>query len=226
MRVILIIVLYAFLFSCNHTSDIIKKNGIPVDMNLNPAAISDENNDLSKIQEIEISDYYIDSFEYFQIEGLINPACEITVNDEKINSKNGKFKGKVKVRLKKPVIIALLKNGEEINKREIYDVEEPHQPSGLESVSVDRNRVEIRWNENGEEDLSGYNVFYADRRGSWKKANRDDDLIKNTEYTISGLHSGNKYKIRISAVDRMKNESSYSDEIEITTTGEYEECCD
>ncbi|HPG29182.1 MAG TPA: fibronectin type III domain-containing protein, partial [bacterium] len=222
MRVIIIIVLYAFLFSCNHTSEIIKKPEAPADLNLNPVAVSVENNGLSKLQEIEISDYYIDSFEYFQIEGIISPECEITVNDEKINSKNGKFKGKVKVRLKKPVKIVLLKNGEPINQREIYDVEEPIQPSGLEAVSVDRNRVEIRWNENGEEDLAGYNVFYADKRGSWKKANKDGDLIKNTEYTISGLHSGNKYKIRISAVDRMKNESSYSDDMEITTAGEYE----
>ncbi|MBP7654433.1 fibronectin type III domain-containing protein, partial [Candidatus Dependentiae bacterium] len=216
--------------ACNHTKNLINKSNEPVDLNLNPAVKSNETVDYSDnpnpVQEIEISDYFIDSFDYFQIEGKINPDCEIFVNDEKVNSSKGKFKGKVKVRLKKPVIIKLIKDGVVINQSEIFDYEEPAQPSGLEAVSVDANRIELRWNQNNEDDLSGYNLYYTHKGSSWKKYNKDDNLIKNTECTLSGLHSGNKYKIRISAVDRMKNESSYSDEIEITTSGAQQECCD
>lgn len=98
------------------------------------------------------------------------------------------------------------------------DTTPPSAPGGLEGDSGDT-IVELSWNDNGESDLAGYNLYRA--KESFSEVSdmtpeNGSQLLANTNYTDEGLENGSTYYYRLTAVDESENESSTSRLIEVT----------
>ncbi|MCY7487906.1 fibronectin type III domain-containing protein [Paenibacillus alvei] len=78
-------------------------------------------------------------------------------------------------------------------------------PSVVDSVYI-HNQFEsftVNWKPNTEPDLDGYNVYVDGKK-------HNTSLIKSTSYTVRDLKNGQRYEVRISAVDKSGNESVLS----------------
>jgi len=180
-----------------------------------PPEKSAEKAGISSIK-LDITDFYKDDFGYIVISGITEPDIKVYLNKEIINSdKSGRFEGKVNFRFGRPVIVKAEKSKNEFSVREILDTEEPNKPQGLEIANYSSNTVSIRWNQNDEKDILGYNVYSKIDNGAWEKINRNDEFVKRTEYIINTrIPSGSVFYVRITAVDRMRNESEPSESVE------------
>jgi hypothetical protein len=77
--------------------------------------------------------------------------------------------------------------------------------------------IQLNWQENTEPDLQGYNVYYGtDSRAYGPPVS----VTAQTSYLLSGLAEATIYYIAISATDNSGNESGYSSEVSIKTSGE------
>jgi len=70
--------------------------------------------------------------------------------------------------------------------------------------------IMIAWNANQESDLDGYKVYYGATAGNYGSP---IDVGKITAYEITGLNSGTRYYIALTAYDTSDNESAKSVEI-------------
>jgi len=220
------VICFLFLFNCCQTAEIKPK------LKLQNFNYTDEKNEnIFNIDEsiIKIKRMYRDDFGYVNIEGTLNPGIsELKINNDIVdNSKAPAFFYRMILRKNKKIFFQVKKTDGSLKTIEFEDNDAPREPQGVELSSVMQNRIDIRWSENNEKDLYGYNVYLYCSKHGWRKMNRDDELIKKTEYSISsGILPGNNYKIKISAYDFLRNESDYSNEIELTTPGIHKDCCD
>jgi hypothetical protein len=90
----------------------------------------------------------------------------------------------------------------------VRDPYPPRAPSGVYSVTGDE-RVTIYWDENPEEDLAGYNVYWNDEpTGRFELV----ATTRKTWYTDEDVRNGTTYYYTVSAVDDWGNESELSRE--------------
>jgi len=170
---------------------------------------------------LEIIDFYKDEFNYVNVIGKTDPKAIVFVDDNKtVVSANGEFNAKVNFRRGKAVVVKTQLSENQYTLKELIDVEEPNKPQGLELINLTNNSVAIRWNANTEKDILGYNVYYSLNASNWEKVNRDNDFVKITEYTINKRIpvpniNGVRVYIRITAVDKLHNESEPSDILEV-----------
>ena len=86
----------------------------------------------------------------------------------------------------------------------------PAAPTGLAAVRG-HTKVDLDWNDNGESDLAGYNVYRSTTQGGpYTKVN--GSLVTVSDYTDTGLTNGTTYYYVITAEDNGTNESGYSNE--------------
>jgi len=76
----------------------------------------------------------------------------------------------------------------------------------------------LTWDENTEEDLKGYKVYYG---LSSREYGISKDVLKNTSYEVKGLEPETTYYFAVTAYDTTGNESEYSVELEYTTPKEF-----
>lgn len=98
------------------------------------------------------------------------------------------------------------------------DTEAPSAPANLDGTSGDQ-EVELTWEANSEDDLSGYNVYRSTSSFSdISEMNpvNGSDLMQTADFTNTGLENGTTYYYRITAVDDSDNESNASSQLEIT----------
>ncbi|MBC7327750.1 hypothetical protein H5T87_06510, partial [bacterium] len=89
----------------------------------------------------------------------------------------------------------------------------PAIPTGLETLS-EEGKISIRWNINLELDIAGYNIFRAESiTGEFKKLNKELINPDSPYYTDEDVESGKLYFYRVSAVDKLGNESQMSNAI-------------
>ncbi len=70
--------------------------------------------------------------------------------------------------------------------------------------------LQISWNENTEQDLAGYRIYY----GLSSQAYTDTIDVGNvTHYTVGGLVDGETYYVAVTAYDFSGNESEFSDQV-------------
>ncbi len=96
--------------------------------------------------------------------------------------------------------------------------EPPAAPANLSGTSGDQ-EIELNWDANDEDDLSGYNLYRS--TSSFSDASDMDpvngsELVTSPNFTDTGLENGTTYYYRITAVDEGNNESSVSTQLEIT----------
>jgi fibronectin type 3 domain-containing protein len=90
----------------------------------------------------------------------------------------------------------------------------PSAPTGL-AATAGNNTVSLDWNNNGEGDLAGYNVYRSTTSGSgYVKLN--SSLLSISDYNDSNVSNGMTYYYVVTAVDAGSNESVYSSEVSAT----------
>ncbi len=164
--------------------------------------------------KLTIKDFYKDDFNYVVVEGITEPGALVFIDRDKAEVKvSGEFVGRTNFRYGRAIKVRAEKSATEFSIKELYDTEEPRKPQGLEG-NVSGSTIRLRWNDNAEPDLLGYNVYFSLDNSTWEKVNRDNDFIKRNEYTFSRNIPGNAW-VRITALDKMRNESEPSDTIKL-----------
>jgi hypothetical protein len=90
----------------------------------------------------------------------------------------------------------------------------PAAPTGL-SATAGNNIVSLDWNNNGESDLAGYNVYRSTTSGSGY-AKLNGSLLTSSDYNDSNVSNGTTYYYVVTAVDTGSNESNYPSEVSAT----------
>ncbi len=94
------------------------------------------------------------------------------------------------------------------------DMTPPAAPTGLAATAGDAT-VSLNWNDNGEGDLAGYNVFRSTTPGSGY-SQLNGSLLSSSDYTDNSASNGTTYYYVVTAVDVATNESGYSSEVSAT----------
>jgi lysophospholipase L1-like esterase len=98
----------------------------------------------------------------------------------------------------------------------------PAAPTGL-TATPGNERVSLDWNDNGEGDLDGYNVYRSTTHGSgYGKLNVS--LVDDSSYTDNTVTNGIPYYYVVTAVDFNSHESNHSNEA--TATPWYDTCAE
>jgi hypothetical protein len=97
----------------------------------------------------------------------------------------------------------------------LYFSETPSMPSGFDVVNVgDGMSLYLSWDENSENDLAGYNIYYGTQPGIYDSLK----TVTSAGDTLQGLLEGTTYYLAISAFDTDSNESFLTGEVEITAS--------
>jgi fibronectin type 3 domain-containing protein len=114
---------------------------------------------------------------------------------------------------------AMTAGGEEVYIDDVYittDSIPPVAPTGLVAAAGDT-EVDLDWNDNGESDLWGYNVYRSTTSGG-PYSQINGSLVSSSNYTNTGLTNDTTYYYVVTAVDMGSNESGYSNEDNATPT--------
>ncbi len=90
------------------------------------------------------------------------------------------------------------------------DTEPPAAPTGLDATAGD-GTVSLDWDDNGESDLEGYNVYRSTTSGSGY-SQLNGPLLSTSDYTDNSVTNGTTYYYVVTAEDTSSNESGYSNE--------------
>jgi len=164
---------------------------------------------------ITIVDAYVDNFGSVVLEGTVDQKSTVTIDKRKIEpDDNNIFNATASWKKGNPILITALGVDGGIGELNYFpDGEAPDKPERLRTINITSNSIEIEWDENDEDDIKGYRLFYRSRGGSLKEV---PDLIEDTKYDAVGLGSGvsSTYEFYLRAVDKMDNESEDSDILE------------
>jgi hypothetical protein len=90
----------------------------------------------------------------------------------------------------------------------------PAAPTGL-VATAGNNTVWLDWNNNGESDLAGYNVYRSTTSGSGY-AKQNSSLLTSSDYNDPNVSNGTTYYYVVTAVDTVGLESNYPSEVSAT----------
>ncbi len=99
------------------------------------------------------------------------------------------------------------------------DLVAPKKPTGLKITNITNKSITIEWEDNLEDDLTGYNLYRNLNQDiiDWGFPINGDKLINQSLYMDNNLDESRTYFYRITALDDVPNESEFSDIISGTT---------
>ena len=169
--------------------------------------------------KIEVTDAYVDDFGSVVLRGKTNRIATVTVDREKAAlDGNNVFTASVTWKKGRPISVTAKDEGGGLSEFNYFpDRENPEEPEGLNSINTSSNSIEIEWDENSEDDIKGYRLFYRLKGGSTKEV---PDLIEDTKYEVVGLQghvegANRTFQFYLKAIDKMNNESDDSDILEV-----------
>jgi len=164
---------------------------------------------------ITILDAYLDNFGSVILKGTVDQESTITIDKRKIEpDDNNIFSATASWKKGNPILITALGVDGGIGELDYFpDGEAPLKPERLRTINITSNSMEIEWDENEEDDIKGYRLFYQSQGGALKEV---PNLIVDTKYDAVGLSSSvsNTFQFYLRAVDKMDNESEDSDILE------------
>lgn len=163
--------------------------------------------------EIIVLDAYLDNFGAVILKGTVDQESTVTIENKKINPDDNNIFNATAASWKKGDSILITATGTDGSIGELNyfpDGEEPLKPERLRTINITSNSIEIEWDENDEEDIKGYRLFYRSLGGSLREV---QELIADTQHEIVGLagRGSNTIEFYLRAVDKMDNESEDSD---------------
>jgi len=165
--------------------------------------------------EIVILDAYLDNFGSVVLTGTVDYESTVTIDNKKISpNKNYVFNAAVSWKKGDPIVIIAKGTDGSIGELNYFpDGEAPVKPERLRTINITSNSIEIEWDENDEEDVKGYRLFYQSQGGALKEV---PGLIEDTKYDAVGLSGSvsSTFTFYLRAVDKMGNESQDSDILE------------
>jgi len=166
----------------------------------------------------EITDAYVDDFGSVVLTGKTNRIAAVTVNGEKVAlDGNNVFTASVSWKKGRSITIAAKDESGGSSEFDYFpDGESPEEPEGLSVINTSSNSIEIEWEENDENDMKGYRLFYRLKGGSTKEV---PEIIEDTKHEVVGLQgfvegANRTFEFFLKAVDKMNNESDDSDILE------------
>ncbi|MCK5014480.1 MAG: fibronectin type III domain-containing protein [Candidatus Omnitrophica bacterium] len=169
--------------------------------------------------KIRITDASIDNFGSVVLVGKTNRIASVTVNGEKVAlDGNNEFSASVAWKKGRSITIAAKDESGGLSELDYFpDGESPEEPEGLGVINTSSNSIEIEWDENNENDIKGYRLFYRLKSGSTKEV---PEIIEDTQYEVVGLRgyvegANRTFEFYLRAVDKMNNESDDSDILEV-----------
>jgi len=164
---------------------------------------------------ITILDAYVDNFGSVVLKGTVDKASTITIDKKKIEPDDSNvFNATASWKKGEPILISAQGVDGGIGELDYFpDGEAPDKPERLRTINITSNSIEIEWDENEEDDIKGYRLFYQNQGGALKEV---PNLIEDTQYDAVGLGSGDSstFEFYLRAVDKMGNESPDSDILE------------
>jgi|GEM_PF-534812 len=105
-------------------------------------------------------------------------------------------------------------NSAEVSAAPYGDTMPPAVPTGL-SATPGNGTVSLNWNDNGEGDLAGYNIYRSTVSGG-PYTKQNGTLLSSSAYTDNNVTNGTTYYYVVTAVDTSTNESGYSGQVPAT----------
>ena len=163
--------------------------------------------------EIAVLDAYLDNFGAVILKGTVDQESTVTIDNKKITPDDNNIFNATAASWKRGDSILITAKGTDGSIGELNyfpDGEEPLKPERLRTINITSNSIEIEWDENDEEDIKGYRLFYRSLGGSLHEV---QELIIDTQHEIVGLagRGSNTIEFYLRAVDKMDNESQDSD---------------
>jgi len=165
--------------------------------------------------EITILDAYLDAFGDVVLKGIVNTTATVMIDEKtiKLDANNG-FSASASWKKGDSIVITAKDSAGNSGELDYFpDGERPDKPERLRTINITSNSIEIEWDENDENDIKGYRLFYRRKGGSLQEV---PDLIEDTQHEVVGFGSGssNTIEFYLRAVDKMDNESDDSDILE------------
>jgi len=163
---------------------------------------------------ITILDAYLDNFGSVVLKGTVDRESTVTIDKKKISpDDNNIFNVTASWKKGNPILITALGVDGGIGELDYFpDGEAPLKPERLRTINITSNSIEIEWDENDEDDIKGYRLFYRRQGGSLQEV---PNLIEDTKHEVVGLAGGSStIEFYLRAVDKMNNESEDSDILE------------
>jgi len=171
--------------------------------------------------DIQITETYLDSIGRLILSGVLDKKASITI-DETANveaNDNNEFSATVDWKKGRPIMITAKDSEGNAGKLKYFpDSEPPDEPRGLTISNTTSNSASLEWNENDEEDIKGYKLYFRLSGAGWEEVN---EIIEDTDHEIVGLgnyvQGANKtFQFYLKAIDKMNNESDATDTIQTT----------
>jgi len=164
---------------------------------------------------ITILDAYVDNFGSVVLKGTVDQESTVTIDKRKIEPDDSNiFDATASWKKGEPILITALGVDGGIGELNYFpDGEAPDKPERLRTINITSNSIEIEWDENDEDDIKGYRLFYRSQGGALKEV---PDIIEDTKYDAVGLSGSvsSTFEFYLRAVDKMDNESQDSDILE------------
>jgi len=169
---------------------------------------------------INVLDAYLDDSDDLYLSGKIDQAATIMIAGQQVRMNPDKtFSTTVSWKKGESVQIMVENTNNKGELQFFPDNEPPDKPRGLQASNISDNSVEVYWDENDEEDIKGYELYYRLSGTSWKEVREliEDDTL----YEVVGLAaqvqgSNRTFEFQLKAIDKMYNESDPSDILEAT----------
>jgi tetratricopeptide (TPR) repeat protein len=132
--------------------------------------------------EITVLDAYVDNFGAVVLKGTANQKSTIIIDNKKIDTgdDNNTFHATASWKKGNPIVISAKGTGGNSGELNYFpDGETPLKPTGLRTLNITSNSIEIEWNKNEEEDVKGYRLFYREQGDALKEV---PELIKKTKH--------------------------------------------
>jgi len=105
-------------------------------------------------------------------------------------------------------------NSAQVSATPYADTTPPAVPTGL-SAAPGQGTVSLNWNDNGEGDLAGYNIYRSTVSGG-PYTKQNGPLLTSSAYIDNNVTNGTTYYYVVTAVDASTNQSGYSSQVSAT----------